>query len=109
MEHIDTNITEKILRNAEALANTVPDETVRGLIRHAYIKGAKDNATEDSTINVEMVTDSKTRVQTKADTEFEEAVYEILAEAVKREGLDSDFYRESCDRLLKLAKICISL
>lgn len=42
--------------------------------------------------------------QTKADTEFEEAVYEILAEAVKREGLDSDFYRESCDRLLKLAK-----
>lgn len=42
-------------------------------------------------------------------TEFEEAVYEILAETVKRQGLDSDFYRESCDRLLKLAKTCISL
>lgn len=95
---------KKILINAEALANTVPDETVRGLIRLAYIKGAEDSADEDSTINVEMVTDPKTGGQTKFNTEFEEAVYEILAEAVKRQGLDSDFYRESCDRLLKLAK-----
>lgn len=147
MKHIDTNLTEKILRNAEALANTVPDETVQGLIRQAYIKGAKDNAVddmeitmkeiiekakrvrlscdsekhltfvnevaelpvEDNTVNVEMVTDSKTVEQTKTDTEFKEVVYEILAEAVKRQGLDSDFYKESCDRLLKLAKTCISL
>ena len=39
---------EEILRNAEALANTLTDETARGLIRHAYIKGAEDNAVGDS-------------------------------------------------------------
>lgn len=39
---------EEILRNAEALANTLTDETVRGLIQHAYIKGAEDNAVGDS-------------------------------------------------------------
>lgn len=111
---------EEILRNAEALAETIPDEKVRGLIQHAYIKGAEDNAVEDNIINVEMVTDSKTgekypfvsyknqEEETKVDTEFEKAVYEILAEAVKRQGLDSNFYRESCDKLLKLAKTCIS-
>ena len=39
---------EEILRNAEALAETVPDEKVRGLVRQAYIKGAEDNAVGDS-------------------------------------------------------------
>ncbi len=51
---------EEILRNAEALANTLTDEAVRGLIQHAYIKGAKDNAVEDNIVNVRMITDSKT-------------------------------------------------
>ena len=39
---------EEILRNAEALVETVPDEKVRGLVRQAYIKGAEDNAVGDS-------------------------------------------------------------
>lgn len=37
----------KINKRATELANTVPDKKVHGLIRHAYIKGARDQMRDD--------------------------------------------------------------